>query len=148
LKATDFKRGDRVIYGRHTYDYGISITEAVVTVVAKGVVHTKHVAERGWEFKEKFGEKVGNFQENPRPLWQIRKVMVGDNLKNLRKRVKKATGLHSRYRQQYQEIQNQVDSEAREWKYREIERRASKLAHGNGYLDRVLARMGFKRPKN
>lgn len=146
MKATDFKRGDKVVYCQNHGD-GISLTEATVTVVAKGVVHTKHITQHGWECKEKFGERPGNFQENPRPLWRLRKIAPSDNLKNLQKRAKKATQISQRYRQQYQEIQTQVENEAREWKYREIELRAAKLAHGGSYLDRVLARMGFKRPK-
>lgn len=147
VRATDFKRGDKVIYTQGSYGNGLSITEAVVTVVAKGVVHVKSVTEHGWEIKEKFGEIVGHFQENPRPLWRLRKITPGENLKNLYKRAKKATALRHRYEELYRHIQTEVEEEARKWKYEEINRRTAKLPHGSGFYDRVLARMGFRKPK-
>lgn len=150
MKKLPFKKGDKVVYV--TEDYGkIHIQEGEVTVVAtrdgSQVVHVRTPDQWGGYWKRSFSPIAGMFQENPYPIWKLR-VMNGDNIKNLKKRAEKATALFRKYQEAYQAIQNQVEAEANKWKYEEIARRAAVLPNGAPFLRNVVARLGFKKPKN
>ena len=148
-KPLPFKKDMRVTYLSNVYGR-IAIQEAVVSMVTtkdgEPVVYTRSPDSWGGYYKRSFSPVAGMFQENPYPIWQLR-PLNGDNMKNLKKRAEKATNLHGQYKSKYEDIQRQVHYEAQTWEHQEIERRAKLLEHGQSFINRVIARMGFKRPK-
>jgi len=147
-KPLPFKKGMKVVWINH--NHGVSVTEGEVSLVTTRdgaqIVHVRHIDQFGNIWKRSFSTVAGMFQEYPFPIWQLR-PMNGDNIENLKKRAEKATALYNKYQQEYQQIQRDVHSEAINWEYAEIAKRVKELPHNNAYIDRVKARMGFKRPE-
>ena len=147
-KPLPFKKGMKIIWLSH--NSGIHLTEGEVTVVTTkdGVplIHCRHIDSWGNVWKRSFSPVAGMFQENPFPIWQLRPLNE-DNAKKLQKRAEKATKLYMDYRNAYQELQREVHNEAMDWERGEFEKRRVTLSHGEGYLNRVKARLGFKRPE-
>lgn len=148
-KPLPFKKGMKVVL--LTRNYGsISLQEGVVSMVTtrdgETVVHTRTPDRWGGYYKHSFSPVAGMFQENPYPIWKLQ-PLDGKTIKNLEKRAKQANKLHQQHEDRYREISIQVESDAREWKYKELERRTKDLPNGGPFLQNVIARMGFKRPK-
>lgn len=145
-KPLPYKRGDRVVYLRLD-QYGIFVTQGEVTATRSDeIVYVKTISPYGVAFKHSFGRTPGNFQENPSPLWRLRHLN-NDNIKTLEKRAKQANKLFQAHKDTAALMERQVDREAWEWKYNEIDRRRSEIPNGWDYLNRVASRMGFKQPK-
>jgi len=148
-KPLPFKKGMKVIW-MSTRNYGIYLTEGEVTVVTTRngapLIHTRHIDRHGNVWKRSFSPIAGMFQENPFPIWQLR-PLNGDNIKNLQKRAEKASRLRNDYETAYQNLQREVHGEAQQWEREEIEKRRTSIPHGDAYIARVRARMGFKRPE-
>lgn len=147
-KPLPFKKGMKIIWLSH--GYGIHLTEGEVTVVTTKdgapLIHARHIDSHGNVWKRSFSPVAGIFQENPYPIWQLR-PLNGDDIGKLQKRAEKANKLRNAHEAAYQEIQRQVHNEAQAWERQEIEKRRKVIPHGDGYTRRVIARMGFKRPK-
>jgi hypothetical protein len=147
-KPLPFKKGMKVVWMSH--GYGIYLTEGEVTVVTTKdgapLVHARHVDQHGNVWRRSFSTIAGMFQENPYPIWQLR-PLNGDNIKNLQRRAEKANRLRNEYENAYQAMQREVHNEAQQWERQEIEKRKKSIPHGDAFVTRVKARMGFKRPK-
>jgi len=147
-KPLPFKKDMRVAYLSNVYGR-IAIQEAVVSMVTtkdgEPVVYTRSPDTWGGYYKRSFSPVAGMFQENPYPIWQLR-PLNGDNMRKLQKRAEKASNLRSVYETAFQDMQRQVHGEAMEWERGEIEKRRAAIPNGDGFIARVIARMGFKRP--
>ena len=159
-RALGFKKGDQVVFFRDSYE-NISVTAGCVSLVRKDmpfkrwdgvmvtgtVVYVKCTSMHGQVFTHKFCDTYGPFQRNPEPVWRLRHLRLPE-YRNLVKRAQHASKLHALYEEAARRIEIDVEQEAREWRYREQERRKKNIPHGRGYLNNVIARMGFKRPKS
>jgi len=159
-KTSDFKKGDKVVFLDESYDK-IRLAEGVVLMVKKAVevkrwdgkiltmpvVYVHFTNRWGSTYSKKFAEDYGPFQENPYPLWRLRHLQDGE-MRSLEKRGSHASKLHQVYIDEAKKIEVDVEQEAREWKYRELDKRKQALPHGGMYLRNVVARLGFKRPQN
>ena len=149
-KALPFKKGMKVVW---LYDYygWMSLQEAEVSVVTtrdgEPVVYARYKNRWGDYNGRSFSPVAGMFQENPYPIWKLI-PLDGKNMKRLYKRVERANKLFREYEQRYREITEEVDSETRDWKYAEINRRTEALENGPKFLQNVISRLGFKRPVN
>lgn len=155
-RALDFKKGDRVVYLNHSYGR-VDLTEGIVTLVRKdmpckrwdskilnqAVVYVQFQNQWGHLWTKKFADEFGHFQQDPYPLWQLRHLVNGE-MANLGARAKHASKLYAEYEAKVKAIEVDVEQEAREWKYREIDRRKKEIPHGGAYLNNVIARLGFK----
>ncbi len=146
-KPLPFKKGMKNVWLSH--GYGIHLTEGEVTVVTTRtgapLIHARHIDRHGNTWKRSFSPVAGMFQENPFPIWQVR-PLNGDNMRKLQKRAEKASKLRNDYETAYQDMQRQVHGEAQQWERQEIGERMKAIPHGDGYITRVKARLGFKRP--
>lgn len=144
-----FHKGQKVLWLSHGYSYGIHLTEGEVTLITNKdgapVVYARHIDRNGNEWKRKFSPIAGMFQENPYPIWQLR-PLDGDDVSALHKRAEHATKLRNNHEAAYQDMQRQVHNEAMQWEREEVEKRIKLIPHGQQYINRVIARMGFKRP--
>ena len=159
-RAFDFKKGDKVVFLDESYDK-IRLEEGVVLMVKKAmpvkrwngqvltlpVVYVQFTNRWGSTHSKKFCDEYGAFQENPHPLWRLRQVNDG-GMRSLEKRASHASKLHQVYIEAAKKIEVDVEQEARDWKYKELDKRKQALAHGDTYLRNVIARLGFKRPNN
>ena len=149
MKKLPFKKGMSVVWLTR-YHGQIRVTEGVVTMVTTReghpVVHAKHVGREGYEFKRSFSPVAGMFQENPYPIWQLIPI-GGKSIKNLSKRAEHASKLFSEYQQKCEEIRRQCEYEARRWQEEQYRERIKDLENGSRYIDNVVARLGFKKPK-
>ena len=147
-KPLPFKKGMKIIWLSHSN--GINLTEGEVTVVTSKdgapLIHVRHIDRWGNVWKRSFSPVAGMFQENPFPIWQLR-PLNGDDIKKLQKRAEKANRLRNTYENAYQAMQREVHGEAQQWERQEIEKRRKAIPHGDDYITRVKARMGFKRPE-
>ena len=149
-KSLPFKKGLPVIW--LTEDYGrISLMEGEVTVVTtkdgETVVYVRAPDQWGGYWKRSFSPVAGMFQADPYPIWKLM-PLNGQNVKKLKKRAEKATKLFREYEESYRKISTEVEQEARSWQSTEIARRVSALPNGPKFLKNVVARLGFKRPKD
>ena len=148
-KPLPFKKGMRVICLTNAYNR-ISINEAVVSMVTTKdgwpIVYTREPDRWGGYYKRAYSPIAGMFQENPYPIWKLQ-PLNGKNTKNLEKRIRRANKLHQQQQDRYREIAVDVEREARQWQNDELNRRTKELPHGGPFLQNVIARMGFKRPK-
>ena len=147
-KPLPFKKGMKIVW--LTHGYGIHLTEGEVTVVTTRngapLIHTRHIDRFGNVWKRSFSPIAGIFQENPFPIWQLR-PLNGDNMRNLQKRAEKASKLRNEYEEAYQAMQREVHGEAQQWERQEIQKRMEAIPHGEAFITRVKARLGFKRPE-
>ena len=158
-KALQFKKGDKVVFLDESYDR-IRLDDGVVMMVKKAmdvkrwdgrivtlpVVYVRFTNQWGYTYSKKFCAEYGMFQENPYPIWRLRLLKDGE-MRTLEKRASHASKLHQGYIDEAKKIEVDVEQEAREWKYKELDRRKEALPHGGMYLRNVIARMGFKRPE-
>lgn len=148
-KPLPFKKGMKVIW-MSARNYGIYLTEGEVTVVTTRngapLIHTRHIDRHGNVWKRSFSPIAGMFQENPFPIYQLR-PLNGDNMRNLQKRAEKASKLRNEYEEAYQSMQREVHGEAQQWERQEIGKRMEAIPHGDAFITRVKARLGFKRPE-
>jgi len=158
--AFKYKKGDKVIFLNESYDR-IQLEEGVVLMVKKAmpvkkwdgkvltlpVVYVSFTNRWGGVHSKKFCAEYGPFQENPHPIWRIRHLTNG-NMRGLEKRASHATKLHQAYLDEAKKIEADVDQEARDWKYKELDRRKKEIPHGGMYLRNVVARLGFRRPQS
>lgn len=159
-RALDFKKGDKVVFLDDNHER-IVVEQGVVFLVRQNmpvkrwddkvfhltVVYVEYVSCYGHRFTRKFAEEFGKFQQDPYPLWRLRHIN-GDEFANLKKRSTRARKLYDAYREEIRRIDIQVESEAREWKNRRRDELEKAIPHGQKFLENVVARMGFKRPKN
>ena len=159
-KAFDFKKGDKVVFLDESYDK-IQLTEGTVMMVKKAVdvkrwdgkiitmpvVYVHFTNRWGCAYSKKFSDEFGAFQQDPYPLWRLRHLQDGE-MRSLEKRGSHASKLHQVYIDEANKIEVDVEQKAREWKYRELDKRKQALPHGGMYLRNVVARLGFKRPNN
>lgn len=150
LKPLPYKKGDPVVY-ISSLDYGIRLSQGEVTMVTtrdgEQFVYVKTICDSGYTWKRTFSSKPGRyFQQDPYPLWQLR-PLNGDNMANLEKRAKQASKLYEAHRAACKEIEYEVERQARDWQYKELDRRRKALPNGFPFLVRVASRMGFKQPK-
>lgn len=147
-KPLPFKKGMKIVWMSH--GYGIHLTEGEVTVVTTRngapLIHARHIDLHGNVWKRSFSPVAGMFQENPYPIWQLR-PLNGDDIKKLEKRAEKANKLRKAHQAAYEDMQRQAHREAQTWEYQEVEKRGKLIPNGDGFTRRVIARMGFKRPK-
>ena len=155
-----FKKGDKVVFLEESYGK-IRLDEGVVLMVRQSmtfkkwndhevsipVVYVQFTNRWGSTYSKKFAEEYGAFQENPYPLWRLRHLKDGE-FRNLEKRANHASKLHQVYLDKAKQVEIDVEQEAREWKYREMDKRKAAIPHGGMYLRNVVARLGFKRPNN
>lgn len=154
-----YKRGDPVVFIRLD-SYGVTVTDGVVSQVRTDpawglMVYVKHKVsfrpgdESIWNYA--FVEKLGHDRyvnsTSQYPLWMLRPLRDGENIKRLQKRANHATNLHKQYRTRYDDISRQVEYEAAEWKRQQIEQRTKDLPHSWPFLENVVSRMGFKKPR-
>ncbi len=148
-KPLPFKKGMKVIW-MSPRNYGIHLTEGEVTVVTTKegapLIHVRHIDKWGNVWKRSFSTIAGMFQENPFPIYQLRPVN-GDNMKKLQKRAEKASNLRNAHKEAYEAMQLEVHGEAQRWESEEVGRRKEAIPHGDDYINRVKARLGFKRPE-
>ena len=159
-RALTFKKGDQVVYLEDSYG-NVRVTPGVVTLVRQAmeikrwdsshvtlpVVYVRFTSQWANTYTNKFCDEYGSFQQNPYPLWKLRHLTNGE-MPGLKKRAKQASKLHQVYGEKVKKIQIEVEQEARDWRYREEEKRKSVLPHNGQYLRRVIARLGFKQPKS
>ena len=152
-KRPQFKRGDRVLY-YSTSSYGIHLTEATVTAVRQDdqhwIVHTLFKGERGSEWRKRFttGQRYrGNGKGFDDLIETLRLLTDVDDLENLKKRAATATDRYRRHQDKVSEVQRQVEHEAYDWRVEETRRRTETIPDGFDYVNRVLSRMGFRRPR-
>lgn len=149
-KSLPFKKGMPVVWLSSQYnDIRLQFGEVSVVTTHNGqtVVHVRAPDNWGGYWKRSFSPVTGMFQENPYPIWQLQ-PLDGHNAKKLTRRAEKATKLFRAYEERYKEITVDVETEARNWKYEEITRRTADLPNGPTFLKNVVARLGFKRPKD
>jgi hypothetical protein len=147
-KPLQFKRGDEVIFLRLD-GYGIDVTRGVVSATnnVKRTVNVKYKSVHGTEFKTSFGENPGYFQEKPRPLWHLL-PLNGHNFRKMSGRAARAVREYKDYEEKVREMDSQLETDARNWKYAEREKRLQLIPDRSyRYLHRVAARMGFKQPR-
>ncbi len=117
-----FKRGDQVLYVRLT-DYGLTVSQAVVTATKGDTVYAKHTTESGdWKFSF---SPDGNFHRDSYPLWAIRKLKPDDSIEKLNKRARKASDAYRAFKDKWAEMEREVERLAWEWKRNEIDKRQS-----------------------
>jgi len=149
-KPLPFKKGMKVVWLSRHYDK-VSLTEAEVTVVTskdgEPVIHCRHIDSWGNEWKRKFSTVAGMFQEDPYPVWQLQ-PLNGQSMKALHRKAEKASKRHQAYRDAYNVMQREVESESRAWEREEVCRRGNLIPNGPKFLANVISRMGFKKPKN
>ena len=149
-KPLPFKIGIPVVWLQDYYGR-IIVQEAVVSKVntkdGETVVYARYQDRWGNYHSRSFSPIAGMFQEKPWPIWKLI-PLNGQNIKALNKRAERANKLFQEYEQRYKEITVDVEQEARQWQRDEIDRRTHELANGPKFLQNVIARMGFKRPKN
>ena len=150
MKQLPFKKGMPVVWLTSQY-HDIRLQSGEVTVVTTRdgatVVHVRAPDRWGGYWKRSFSPVAGMFQANPYPIWELQ-PLNGHNEKNLVKRAEKATKLYRQYEEIHKQTSLDVEKEARDWQYAEINRRMAKVPHGGKFLSNVVARMGFKKPKN
>jgi hypothetical protein len=158
-ETLQYHKGDQVIFLTESYGR-IQVDQGVVLMVKKAmpikrwdgtvrtlpVVYVQFKSRWGDTYSKKFCAEYGQFQENPYPLWRLRLLKNGE-MRNLEKRARHATKLHQVYLDKAKQIDVDVEQEAREWKYREADRRKEALPNGGMFIRNVVARMGFKRPQ-
>ncbi len=159
-RVFNFKKGEKVVFLNESYDQ-IQLAQGVVLMVKQAmdvkrwdgkhltlpVVYVRFPDRWGGHYSKKFSEHYGMFQENPYPIWRLRKLTNGE-MRSLVKRAAKATKLHQVYIEETKKIEVDVDQAARDWKYREFDKRKSALPHGGMYFRNAVARLGFKRPQS
>lgn len=148
-KPLPFKKGMKVIWlNRH--DGRISLTEGEVTVVTtkngEPIIHCRHIDRFGNEWKCKFSPACGHFQQDPHPIWQLQ-PLNGRSVKALRKRAEKCTKRNRVYQEAYDAMRRDVEEESRTWQRDEVSRRGDLISDGPKFVENVIARMGFKKPK-
>lgn len=139
-----FKKGDKVIYLNNGYHP--TIIEAEVSATRGEVVCTRHPDRWGGFYRRAFSPEAGNFQQDPYPIWQLMLYPGPKVVKNIEKRLRKAAKNYDKFRQAYEQIERDVQDEARQWAREESSRRQSQLKHGGAYIDNVIRRAGFKKP--
>ena len=155
----EYKRGQKVVFVRFDSS-GISLTDGVVSQVRTDpqwgyTVHVKHTVcfrpgqENVWNyaFVENLHRETYTGYTQRYPLWMLRSLGEDENIKKLIKRAEKATNLNKQYRNRYDEISRQVDYESHEWKRQQIEQRTKGLTHNWDFLQNVVSRLGFKKPR-
>ena len=155
-KATDFKKGDKVVY--ISMANGVSLYEGEVTMVMKQanthtpsglviqpVVHVKYEGPFGNTWKRTFAEKFGRFQEDPYPLWQLRKV-DGLDLKRLKRTLTKIDKNYHTHKGEMEKMERQLEHDAYVWKCEERDRRKALIPHDWDYLHNAIRRAGFPSP--
>jgi hypothetical protein len=149
MKKLPFKKGMAVVWLTR-YHGQIRVTEGEVTVVTTKdgapVVHVRHPDNWGGYWKRSFSPVAGMFQENPYPIWQLI-PLDGKSIKNLTKRAEHASKLFSEYQQKCEQIRRECEHEARRWQEEQYQERIKDLENGTQYLNNVVARLGFKKPK-
>ena len=149
-KPLPFKKGMKVICLTNCYDK-ISIQEAIVSMVTtkdgQPIVYTRTPDHWGGYFKHSFSTVAGTFQTDPNPIWKLM-PQNGKNMKNLEKRAKRANKLYQQYQDRHRAISVDVERDARQWQNDELDRRTKDLPNGGPFLRNVVARMGFKKPKD
>ena len=148
-KALPYKKGMQVAYLTEAF-HGVRLQEGEVTVVTTRngatVVHVRTPDSWGGHYKRSFSPVAGTWQENPYPIWKLM-PLNGQKIKQLKKRAERATKLYHEYEETHRRISLDVEKEARDWQYAEIRRRMESVPHGGKFLSNVVARLGFKRPK-
>ena len=158
-EAFKYKKGDIVVFLDESYDR-IRLQRGIVLMVKKAmpvkrwdgtvlnlpVVYVQFENRWGAPYSKKFCAEYGSFQENPYPLWRLRHLK--EEMRSLEKRGAHATKLHQAYIEKAKKIEVDVEQEARDWKYTQLDKRKAALPHGGMYLRNVVARLGFKRPNN
>lgn len=149
MKKLPFKKGMAVVW-LTSYHGQIRVSEGEVTVVTTKdgapVVHVRHPDNFGGYWRRSFSTVAGKFQEDPYPIWQLQ-PLDGQDIENLTKRALHASRLHSEYQQKCEEIRRQCEYEARRWQEEQYQERIKDLPNGQQYLRNVVARLGFKKPK-
>lgn len=145
-KPLPYKRGDEVIYIQT--DYGLRITRGTVTAVRndKGIIYVQSTGYHGTIWKTAFGRECGHFQRDPRPIWQLQ-PLNGQNVKLLERKAEKCNKRHRAYEEAYAIMQRDVEDESRAWQREEVFRRGNLIPDGPKFVENVIARMGFKKPK-
>ncbi len=151
-KPFPYKRGDTVLVLDLGYDGGFRVVEAQVTAVRRDEqkVWVWWRCQNGWEVKRCFGANPHRDfgRAEVHPLWQVRPKTPEDDIGGLAKRAKHAARLYTVHREECRRVEDEVDSQARQWRYDETKRRLAQIPHGRDYLNRVMNRMGFKAPKS
>jgi len=155
--ALDFKKGDKVVY--ISVSEGCSLSEGVVTVVMRQaecktpsglviqpVVHVKYVSSFGATWKRTYAKHFGIFQENPYPLWQLRKL-DGLDLKLLQRTIRRIDKKYRNYKAAVKLMEQQLERDTYEWKAAQREKRMKLIPHDYHYLHNALRRAGFPSPK-
>lgn len=154
--ALDFKKGDRVFY--ITMNQGCSLCEGEVTAVVRQaqcktpsglviqpVVHVKYISPFGATWKRMFAKHFGLFQQDPYPMWQLRKA-DGLDFKQLRRTIQRIDKNYRKHRSDVECMERQLEHDAYEWKILERERRMKLIPHDWHYLNNALRRAGFPSP--
>lgn len=148
-KKLTFKKGMPVVWFSNYRR--ILLTKAEVTMVTtkdgQPIVYARSPDSWGGYNRRSFSPVAGMFQENPYPIWKLI-PLEGRDFENMQKRAEKATKLFRGYEEAYTRISYEVEQEARQWQRDETARRTAQLSHGPSYMQRVISRLGFKKPRN
>ena len=149
-KPFPYKRGDTVLVLDQGYNGGFRVVEAQVSAInsVEQKVWVRWQSQNGWDVKRCFALQQYHTKPEVRPLWQVRPKTPEDDIGGLAKRAKHAARLYTVHREECRRVEDEVDSQARQWRYDETKRRLAQIPHGRDYLDRVMNRMGFKAPKS
>lgn len=156
MKQPEFKRGDKVVY-LDLSSIGIKVTVAEVTATRKEpmvngkfehLVYVKSVTDNNYTWKRTFSDIASNrygYGEK-HPLWMLRHLTDGE-FPQIKTAAERYSKLYGAYSEKCNEIDRQVEDEARKWKYAELDRRKAEVPHSWGWAMKQLSRLGFKQPK-
>lgn len=147
-KKPVFKRGDEIMC-LNPMPYSLRLVALTVTATrGTDTVYAQHVDQNGNKYKYTFTNDPELARKQfTHALWTILHHPGKKMFNRLEKRLRAAERRHAQYRETAAETEREVNHDARAWMDEQYRERMAGVPYGADYVQRVIARAGFRRPK-